>query len=89
MRSFAENTEAGQNIGEPLFVTDDYIGQVGIAFSLEGTDAQNFNIVKVLGKRGQLQTKEGVTYDYETNNSYSVTVKAVDPQGGSATGCDD
>ncbi len=85
VRSFAENTEAGQNIGEPLFVTDDYIGQVGIAFSLEGTDAQNFNIVKVLGKRGQLQTKDGVTYDYETNNSYSVTVMAVDPQGGSAT----
>ncbi len=31
VRSFAENTEAGQNIGEPLFVTDDYIGHVGIA----------------------------------------------------------
>ena len=85
VRSYAENTVAGQNIGEPLFVTDDYIGHVGIAFSLEGTDAENFNIVKVLGRRGQLQTKEGVTYDYETNNVYSVTVKAVDPQGGSAT----
>ena len=31
VRSYAENTVAGQNIGEPLFVTDDYIGHVGIA----------------------------------------------------------
>ena len=87
MRSFAENTVAGQNIGEPLPVTDDYYwsGQNEMAFSLEGTDAGDFDIVTVLRRKGQLKTKEGVTYDYETQNSYSVTVKVVDPQGGSAT----
>ena len=85
VRSFAENTGAGQDVGEPLHVTDDYIGS-GMAFSLEGTDAGSFDIVTVSGGRhGQLQTKEGVTYDYETKNSYSVTVKVVDPQGGIAT----
>ena len=85
VRSFAENTGAGQDVGEPLHVTDDYIGS-GMAFSLEGTDAGSFDIVTVSGGRhGQLQTKEGVTYDYETKNSYSVKVKVVDPQGGSAT----
>ena len=85
VRSFAENTAAGQDVGEPLHVTDDYIGS-GMVFSLEGTDAGSFDIVAVSGGRhGQLQTKEGVTYDNETKNSYSVTVKVVDPQGGSAT----
>ncbi len=85
VRSFAENTGAGQDVGEPLHVTDDYIGS-GMAFSLEGTDAGSFDIVTVSGGRhGQLQTKEGVTYDYETKNSYAVKVKVVDPQGGSAT----
>ena len=85
VRSFAENTGAGQDVGEPLHVTDDYVG-AGMAFSLEGTDAGSFDIVTVSGGRhGQLQTKEGVTYDYETKNSYSVKVKVVDPQGGSAT----
>ena len=85
VRSFAENTGAGQDVGEPLHVTDDYIGS-GMVFSLEGTDAGSFDIVAVSGGRhGQLQTKEGVTYDNETKNSYSVTVKVVDPQGGSAT----
>ena len=85
VRSFAENTGAGQDVGEPLHVTDDYVGS-GMAFSLEGTDAGSFDIVTVSGGRhGQLQTKEGITYDYETKNSYSVKVKVVDPQGGSAT----
>ena len=85
VRSFAENTGAGQDVGEPLHVTDDYTGS-GMVFSLEGTDAGSFDIVAVSGGRhGQLQTKEGVTYDNETKNSYSVTVKVVDPQGGSAT----
>ena len=46
IRSFAENTGAGQDVGEPLHVTDDYIWS-GMAFSLEGTDAGSFDIVTV------------------------------------------
>ena len=39
---------------------------------------------------GQIETKTGQTYDFETNPSYSVTVTADDSNGGTADqGCDD
>ncbi len=79
-RSVAENTAAGQNIGNPVAATDSDGGT--LAYSLEGTDAGDFTIVT---KSGQLQTKTGATYDHETKSSYAVTVKVVDGQGGSAT----
>ena len=80
MRSIAENTAAGQDIGSPVIATDSDGGT--LTYSLEGTDAGSFTIVST---SGQLQTAAGVTYDYETKDSYSVTVRADDGQGGSAT----
>ena len=53
-----------------------------MTYTLEGTDAASFDIVST---SGQIQTKTGVTYDYETQSSYSVTVKADDGKGGTAT----
>ncbi len=79
-RSIAENTGAGQNIGNPVSATDSDGDQ--ITYSLEGGDASAFTIVS---GSGQLSTRSGVTYDYETKNSYSVTVRAQDSKGGSAT----
>ena len=79
-RSFAENTAAGENIGNPITATDPDGGT--LTYSLEGTDADSFTIVST---SGQLQTKADVTYNYEVKTSYSVTVKVVDSQGGSAT----
>ena len=79
-RSFAENTGAGQNIGNPIRATDSDGGT--LTYSLQGTDAGSFTIVS---NSGQLQTRSGVTYDYETKNRYVVTVQVSDGQGGNAT----
>ena len=79
-RSFAENTGAGQNIGNPVRATDSDGGT--LTYSLQGTDAGNFTIVS---NSGQLQTRTGITYDYETKNRYAVTVQVSDGQGGNAT----
>jgi len=79
-RSFAENTGAGQNIGNPVSATDSDGDR--LTYSLQGGDASTFTIVS---GSGQLRTRSGVTYDYETKNSYSVTVRVQDGEGGSAT----
>ncbi len=79
-RSIAENTGAGQNIGNPISATDGDGDR--LTYSLEGRDASAFTIIS---GSGQLRTRSGVTYDYETKNSYSVTVRVQDSKGGSAT----
>ena len=71
-RTIAENTTAGQNIGAPVTATDDDTDP--LTYSLEGTDAASFSIVP---ETGQLQTKAAL--DFETKDSYTVTVKAKDP----------
>ena len=77
-RSVAENTAAEQDIGAAVSATD--ADDDTLTYTLEGTDAASFDIVS---GTGQIQTKAAL--DYETKSSYSVTVKADDGQGGSAT----
>ena len=79
-RSFAENTAAGQNIGNPVSAADSDGGT--LSYSLEGTDASSFALVST---SGQLQTRTGVIYDFETKNRYEVSVRVSDGQGGSTT----
>ena len=79
-RSIAENTGAGQNIGNPVSATDSDNDR--LTYSLQGRDASAFAIVS---GSGQLKTRSGVTYDYETKDTYSVTVRVQDGEGGSAT----
>ena len=79
-RGIAENTGAGQNIGDPVSATDG--DSDPLTYSLEGRDAYSFTIQS---NNGQLMTRSGVTYDYETKDSYSVAVRAQDGKGGSAT----
>ena len=80
-REVPENTEAGENIGTPVTAADPDTGDTP-AYTLEGADLDSFDIDSA---SGQIQTKSGVTYDYETKSSYSVTVKADDNNGGTAT----
>ena len=75
-RLVGENTAAGQNIGDPVAATDDDTTDT-LAYRLNGTDADSFNIVSTTG---QLQTKAAL--DRETKNSYSVTVIVTDGNGG-------
>ena len=80
-REVPENTEAGENIGAPVTAADPDTGDTP-AYTLGGADLDSFDIDSA---SGQIQTKSGVTYDYETKSSYSVTVKADDNNGGTAT----
>ena len=73
-RSVNENTPAGRDIGDPVEADDD--DGDSRTYSLSGTDAASFTIGVFTG---QLQTKDGVTYDYETpKKSYRVTVSVRD-----------
>ncbi len=71
-RSVAENTAAGEDIGSAVAATDTDIGDT-LTYTLSGTDASSFAIVST---SGQLQTKDAL--DYETDNSYEVTVSVSD-----------
>ena len=80
-REVPENTEAGGNIGAPVTANDPDTGDTP-AYTLEGADLDSFDIDSA---SGQIQTKPGVTYDYESRSRYSITVKADDNNGGTAT----
>ena len=77
-RSVAENTAAGENIGDPVAATD--ANNDTLTYTLGGADAESFDIEE---SSGQLQTKAAL--DYETKTSYTVEVTATDPSGASAT----
>ena len=70
-RSVAENSFAGINVGSPVSA----VGSAALTYTISGTDAGSFSIV---AGTGQIRTKDGVTYDYETKDRYSVTVGAQD-----------
>ena len=81
-RSFSETlddttVQVATNIGGPVVATDLDTNNT-VTYTLEGTDAAKFDIVST---NGQLQTKVGATYNYEQQQSYSVTVKAEDDEG--------
>ena len=69
-RSVAENTAAGENIGDPVAATDADTGDM-LTYTLGG-DGASFDI----DSTGQLMTKDAL--DFETKASYSVTVAASD-----------
>ena len=77
-RSVAENTDVGANIGSPVSATDE--DDDILTYSLGGIDASSFGIIST---SGQLQTR--VELDYETKDSYSVTVMVSDGNGGTDT----
>ena len=79
-REVAENSAAGLDVGGPVTATD--TDGDTLTYTLEGTDAASFTID---ASTGQIQTETGVTYDYESQLEYSVTVKADDGKGGTDT----
>ena len=74
-----ENTPGSEPIGDPISATD-ADGDV-LAYRLSGTDVDLFVID---ARTGQIQTREGITYDYEYRTTYSVIVEVSDTQGGTA-----
>ena len=71
-RSVRENTAAGQNIGDAVKATDRDTADT-LTYTLGGADAAAF---AVDSKTGQLQTKAAL--DYETKNSYTLTLTVSD-----------
>ena len=77
-RSIPENTPAGINVGAPVSAE----GDGTLTYTLSGPDAASFTMVPTTG---QVRTKDGVVYDYETKDHYTVTVGAGDESGESDT----
>ena len=71
-RGVVENTAADVNIGDPVAATDPDSGDT-LTYSLDDAGAESFAIDATTG---QLQTKAAL--DYETRNSYRVTVSVRD-----------
>ncbi len=79
IRSIAENTGSGVDIDTPVSATDADDGNT-LSYSLGGTDAAAFSIDST---SGQLRTSAAL--DYETKNTYSITISVSDGNGGSDT----
>ena len=73
--SIAENTAADTNIGAVIPEATDADSGDTLEYSMEGTDAGEFTFDE---STRQIKTKTGVTYDFETKSSYSVTIKVSD-----------
>ncbi len=76
-RSIPENTPAGINVGAPVSAVGGATLST-LTYTISGPDAWSFVIVP---QTGQLRTREGVTYDYEEQNRYTVAVGVDDDNG--------
>ena len=77
-RSIPENIRAGINVDTPVSA----VGAGPLTYTMSGLDAESFVIV---AETGQIRTREGIAYDHETENRYTVTVEVVDSRGDSDT----
>ena len=75
VRSIAENSAPFTPLGTPIVATDPDPFDT-ISYSLSGRDAEVFNIV---GTSGQLEPVQPL--DYESESTYSLTVRATDSTG--------
>ena len=79
----ARTVQTAATIGAPVTAMDADTTDT-LTYTLEGTDAGKFRIMSG-PSGGQLTTKAGQSYDYETRTSYTVTLKADDGEGGTDT----
>ena len=79
-RSVDENSPPGTNVGDPVTATDP--DDDTLTYALTGTDAGSFTINS---STGQIMVGSRTTLDYETKETYMVTVTATDPDGASET----
>lgn len=76
----ADTETSARNIGSAVVATDD--DGDALTYTLEGTDGSKFAVVDT---SGQVQTRTGANYDYESATTHSVRVKVEDGNGGSDT----
>ena len=77
-RSVAENTASGAVLGNTFTASDE--DNDTLTYSLGGTDAASFSLNTA---SGELSTSAAL--DFETTTSYSVTITARDPAGGTGS----
>ena len=75
VRSVAENSPTGTDVGNPVAAADD---DDALAYSLGGVDASFFTVEE---ETGQIKVGAGTALDYETRETYTISVTATDPQG--------
>ena len=68
--AFAENS-AGVVVGDLSITDPDFT--TNVTYALSGDDSDSFEVVN-----GQLKLKDGISADFETKSSYSVTITATD-----------
>ena len=78
-RNVLENSDPGLVVGPKVSATDDD-HVLALAYELRGPDADSFDLQ---ASTGQIRTKRGVVYDYETKRTLNVTMTVSDRQGGS------
>ena len=71
-----ENSPAGTSVGSAFTASDP--DDDTLTYSLTGTDAASFVIDSATG---QISTAAGASFDYETKQSYTLSVDASDPDG--------
>ena len=72
-----EGSRTGVDVGAPVTASNHGSNHT---YTLDGSDKDYFEIGT---SNGQIRTRSGMTYDFETTNRYSVTVEADDGNGGS------
>ena len=77
-RNVLENSDAGIDVGFKVSATDDD-HVLPLAYELRGPDADSFDLQ---ASTGQIRTKRGVVYDFETKPTLNVTMTVSDRQGG-------
>ena len=79
----SETDGAGDNVGAAVTATDTKAGGLAetLTYSLGGADAAKFRV----RDNGQIEVADGTKLNYETKNTYMVTVMAEDPLGVSAS----
>ena len=85
-RTIAENAaaETALNGGEPFAATDPNEGD-DLTYTLGGPDASSFEVSSADADEGKITVGAGTKLDYETKQTYTVTVIATDSFGASAS----
>ena len=78
-RNVLENADPGLVVGFKVSATDDD-NVLPLTYQLHGPDANSFDLQ---ASTGQIRTKRGVIYDFETKPTLNVTMTVSDRQGGS------
>ena len=73
--------DGGDNVGSPVMATDPDPNTDPLIYTLGGADAAKFRVRDT----GQIEVAAGTELDYETNQTYMVTVMAADSFGASAS----